>query len=170
MDLLVQILPDLLAKNQIQFILLGTGDLELEEKFKTLKNQFPDQVGVKIGFGEDLAHQIEAGSDVFLMPSRYEPCGLNDKYSLKFGTIPIVHATGGLDDSIIDYNQFPEKGTGFKFSKFDSETLFRTILRAVKVFQSKQEWVKIMKNAMKQDFSWSKAAEQYIEIYQKSKT
>lgn len=170
MDLIAQILPKILSGNELQFVLLGSGEKKLEDKFKYLENQFPNQVGVKIGFGQDLAHQIEAGSDVFLMPSRYEPCGLNDKYSLKFGTIPIVHATGGLEDSIIDYNRYPDKGTGFKFTNFKPDAFTHAILSALKLFQSKPQWVKLMRNAMKQDFSWNKSAEKYLEIYRRSKS
>ena len=170
MDLLSQILPKILSENEIQFVLLGTGEKKLENKFKSLKSQFPHQVGVKIGFGQELAHQIEAGCDVFLMPSRYEPCGLNDKYSLKFGTIPIVHATGGLEDSIIDYNHDPERGTGFKFTEFNPDAFIHAIQTALKLFQSESDWNKLMRNAMNQDFSWNKPAEQYLEIYRRKKS
>ncbi|MHA2238955.1 MAG: glycogen synthase GlgA [Candidatus Hodarchaeales archaeon] len=169
MDLLSQILPEILPKHELQFILLGNGEKKLEEKFKSLERKFPNQIGVKIGFGHDLAHQIEAGSDVFLMPSRYEPCGLNDKYSMKFGTVPIVHATGGLEDSIIDYDHNPEAGTGFKFTEFKPEAFIRAILSALKLFQSKPKWIKLMRNGMRQDFSWAKSAEKYLEIYRRSK-
>ncbi|MHA2164563.1 MAG: hypothetical protein ACXAAT_01740, partial [Candidatus Hodarchaeales archaeon] len=130
--------------------------------------EFPDKVGVKIGFGQALAHIIEAGIDIFLMPSRYEPCGLNDKYSLKYGSVPIVHYTGGLADSVIDYQKNPTEGTGFMFQKFEPGAFNQTILNALKLFQSKPTWKEMMKRGMQIDFSWSKAAEKYIQVYNRN--
>ncbi|PWI46898.1 starch synthase [Candidatus Heimdallarchaeota archaeon B3_Heim] len=167
MDLVLSVLPDFLSTEQIQFVLLGTGDSKLEEDFLALERQYPKQVGIKIGFGEALAHQIEAGIDVFLMPSRYEPCGLNDKYSLKYGSVPIVHCTGGLADSVIDYQTHPNDGTGFVFGQFNPDSFKKAVLNALKIFQVKSEWVKLIQRGMQQDFSWSKSAEQYLQVYKR---
>ena len=167
MDLILEVLPGLLKNNQLQFVLLGSGDLKLENQFLNLSKEFPNEVGVKIGFGQALAHIIEAGIDIFLMPSGYEPCGLNDKYSLKYGAIPIVHRTGGLADSVIDYQKNPTEGTGFKFREFKVGAFKQTILNALKLYQSKSSWEEMMKRGMQVDFSWSKAAEKYMQVYNK---
>jgi starch synthase len=122
-------------------------------------------VRVDLSFNDGLAHLIEAGSDIFLMPSRYEPCGLNQLYSLKYGTVPIVRATGGLDDSIEDVNANAGTGTGFKFRKYDSTELLKTVRRAVQLYADQTLWKKIMKNGMSKDFSWEASARKYLQIY-----
>jgi starch synthase len=165
MDLVLNVLPEILKKDQVQFVLLGSGESQLENQFLKLAKEFPDQVGVKIGFGQALAHIIEAGIDIFLMPSRYEPCGLNDKYSLKYGSIPIVHFTGGLADSVIDIQKNPTEGTGFIFTEFTERLFLQTINSALKLYQSKPTWEEMMKRGMRLDFSWSKAAEKYLQVY-----
>ncbi len=165
MDLILEVLPELLRTSQLQFVLLGSGDSQLENQFLNMSKEFPDNVGIKIGFGQALAHIIEAGIDIFLMPSRYEPCGLNDKYSLKYGAVPIVHDTGGLADSVIDYQGNPTEGTGFIFREFKPKAFNQIILNALKLFQSKPTWEEMMKRGMQIDFSWSKAAEKYIQVY-----
>lgn len=166
MDLVLKVLPRLL-KQEIQFILLGTGDPILENQFNEIGSKFPNKTGIALTFNDQLAHQIEAGADIFLMPSRYEPCGLNDKYSLKYGTIPIVNQTGGLADSVIDYIKNPKNGTGFVFNYFDEKQFENAIKHAIRVFNSKSEWHQLMLRGMKKDFSWLKAAEEYIKLYQK---
>jgi len=165
MDLILEVLPKILENNKFQFVLLGSGDVKLEKEFLNMASEFPDKVGVKIGFGQALAHEIEAGIDIFLMPSRYEPCGLNDKYSLKYGSVPIVHFTGGLADSVVDHQKNSNKGTGFVFSEFEARAFQETILNALKLYQSKHTWEEMMKRGMQLDFSWSKAAEKYIQVY-----
>ncbi len=167
MDLVLSVLPDLLSTGKIQFVLLGTGDAKLEYDFLALNKKYSEQVGVEIGFSQALAHQIEAGIDVFLMPSRYEPCGLNDKYSLKYGSVPIVHNTGGLADSVIDYQTNPAEGTGFIFDQFKPASFKKAVLTALNTFQSKADWVKLMQRGMNQDFSWVKSAEQYFNVYKR---
>ncbi|MFX0172424.1 MAG: glycogen synthase GlgA [Candidatus Hodarchaeota archaeon] len=167
MDLVLKVLPKFL-KREIQFILLGTGEPGLEKQFNKLSKEFPNKTGIALTFNDQLAHQIEAGSDIFLMPSRYEPCGLNDKYSLKYGTIPIVNRTGGLADSVIDYIKDPKEGTGFVFDSFDEKRFENAIKYALRVFNMKSEWHTLMKRGMEKDFSWSKAAEEYLKLYQKS--
>ncbi|UCE14849.1 MAG: glycogen synthase GlgA [Candidatus Heimdallarchaeota archaeon] len=169
MELVLKVISQLLGENRVQFVLLGTGDHNLEQKFHELGNLFPSQTGISLTYNDSLAHQIEAGADIFLMPSRYEPCGLNDKYSLRYGTIPIAFKTGGLSDSIIDYSSNSNKGTGFLFSSYDEGDFRDAIERALKVFQSKQKWVELVQRAMRQDFSWENAAKKYLNLYQKQK-
>ena len=163
-DLIAQIADDFL-KLDVQFILLGSGEKRYQELFEAIQKQYPQKVGVYLGFNNDLAHLIEAGSDMFLMPSRYEPCGLNQIYSLRYGTIPIVRATGGLDDTIEDYDPTTGNGTGFKFSHYDARELLKAIERTLTVFSNKPAWRKMMKQAMQKDFSWESSAKKYITLY-----
>jgi starch synthase len=116
-------------------------------------------------FNNELAHLIEAGSDMFLMPSRYEPCGLNQIYSLRYGTVPVVRATGGLDDTIEEYHPSAGTGTGFKFTKYESAEMLKSLARAVKAFGDQTGWRKLMKNGMAKDFSWEASARKYIQLY-----
>jgi starch synthase len=164
LDLILNILPDLLQDN-IQFVLLGTGDPKLENQFNEFGKQYSKETGISLTYNEHLAHQIEAGADIFLMPSRYEPCGLNDKYSLRYGTIPIVSKTGGLADSVVDYSKNSSRGTGFLFDVFTEDDFKDAIYRALKVFETKEKWVKLMQRGMQQDFSWYKAANAYLKLY-----
>ena len=165
-DLIGDIVNELMSLD-IQMVVLGTGEKRYHELFQKIHNKYPDKFGVYLGFSESLAHLIEAGSDMFLMPSRYEPCGLNQIYSLKYGTVPIVRATGGLDDTIENVDEKSGTGTGFKFNKYDSKELLKTIKKAIKVYQDKKIWTKIMKNGMSKDFSWSNSAKKYIALYKK---
>lgn len=163
-DLLGAIAPDLM-KLDIQLVILGTGEPKYHELFERLRTQHPKKVGLFLGFSNELAHLIEAGSDMFLMPSRYEPCGLNQMYSLKYGTVPIVRATGGLDDTIEDFNPSTKKGTGFKFVSYDAKEFLNTIKRALTVYQDAKMWKTLMTNGMKKDFSWAASAKKYITLY-----
>jgi starch synthase len=124
-------------------------------------------VGVRVAYDDALAHKIEGGADMFLMPSRYEPCGLNQIYSLRYGTVPIVRATGGLDDTIEDYHPSTGSGTGFKFSGFTGAELLETVLRALSVYANDAEWKKLMRNGMNKDFSWNASAREYAGLYGK---
>jgi len=162
-DLVLEILDDLLRQD-VQFVLLGSGDKEYEKAFETVQKKHPKHMGVVFGFDNELSHLIEAGSDMYLMPSKYEPCGLNQMYSMRYGTVPVVRATGGLDDTVEDYSS-NGKGTGFKFEKFDSKELSKAIQRALKVYQQPEEWKKIMRNGMQKDFSWEFSAKKYINLY-----
>jgi starch synthase len=162
-DLVLEIMDELLKSN-VQFVLLGDGDKSTEKHFDTLQKKYPDQIGMFFGFDKELAHLIEAGSDMFIMPSRYEPCGLNQMYSMRYGTIPVVRATGGLDDTVEDYAG-TGKGTGFKFDKYDGKELLKAIHRAIKVFQQPEEWKKLMRNGMAKDFSWEHSAKHYVNLY-----
>ncbi len=163
-DLIKEIADDLL-KLEIQIVLLGSGEKKYQELFEAVQKRYPKKVGLYFGFNNDLAHLIEAGSDMFLMPSRYEPCGLNQMYSLRYGTIPIVRATGGLDDTIEDYDSTTGNGTGFKFSLYDPKELLKAIERAVAHYGNMTAWRKMMKQAMLKDFSWESSAKKYSNLY-----
>ena len=146
-------------------LVLGTGEKRYEVFFESLRLRRPDQVAIAMKFDNVLAHKIEAGADMFLMPSRYEPCGLNQMYSLKYGTVPIVRATGGLDDSVQEWDSQSGTGNGFKFSEYTSESLLNAAARARKAFEDKEAWQTIMKNGMKGNYSWKSSALQYLTIY-----
>lgn len=163
-DLIGEIADDFL-KLDVQYVLLGSGEKKYQDLFETIQKRYPQKVGVHFGFDNELAHLIEAGSDMFLMPSRYEPCGLNQLYSLRYGTIPIVHATGGLEDTIEDHDASTGNGTGFKFTRYDGKELLRAIERAVGIYANKSAWRKMMKQAMQKDFSWESSARKYVSLY-----
>ncbi|UCG04269.1 MAG: glycogen synthase GlgA [Candidatus Heimdallarchaeota archaeon] len=166
MELVLKVVPKLLDQNKIQFVLLGTGDPKLEQQFNELSKKYPSKVGIALTYNDHLAHQIEAGADIFLMPSRYEPCGLNDKYSLRYGTIPVAFNTGGLADSIIDYSTDANRGTGFLFKTYDESHFISAIDKSLKIFQIEHEWEQIMLRGMLQDFSWQNSADAYFKLYQ----
>ncbi len=152
----------------IQMVILGSGDEKYETLFKELALKYSKKLAVNIKFDNALAHLIEAGCDMFLMPSRYEPCGLNQLYSLKYGAVPIVRETGGLADTIENCNPAKNTGTGFIFKNYDSAKLLTTIRFAVEVYKNKDVWDKLVKRGMEQDFSWDKSAAKYEEIYEKA--
>ena len=167
LDLVQAIMPSLVADN-IGFVLQGTGEERYQYAFAELRNRHPDLVGVEIGYSEELAHKIIAGADIFLMPSRYEPCGLDQLYCLRYGTIPVVRAVGGLEETIIEYNPDSGQGTGFKFSTFNPEELLAAIKRALSLFRNPSAWEGVRQQAMQQEFSWQRAAAQYQELYEKA--
>jgi len=164
MDLVQKVFNDLM-KLDLQFIVLGTGDKKYHAFFDKMSHKYKNKFSCYLGFSDELAHLIEAGSDIFLMPSKTEPCGLNQMYSLKYGTVPIVRETGGLADTVIRYNEKNGEGTGFSFKKYDSKEFLKEIKRALKVFNDKKAWLKIIKNGMKTDFSWNSSAKKYIDLY-----
>jgi starch synthase len=163
-DLIAQIM-DRLAREEMIMLILGSGDKLYEEMFQRLNKQFPNKIAVKVAFDNAIAHKIEAGADMFLMPSRYEPCGLNQIYSLKYGTVPIVRATGGLDDTIEPWDARSGKGTGFKFVDYTGEALLATIKQALLAYQDPSSWQTLMRNGMSRDFSWGASARDYSKIY-----
>ncbi|HNR67304.1 MAG TPA: glycogen synthase GlgA [bacterium] len=165
-DILLEGAEKIFALN-LQLIILGTGESRYETGLKALQRKFPQKLALHFKFDDELAHLIEAGSDCFLMPSRFEPCGLNQLYSLKYGTLPIVHATGGLADTIIDVTKDPAKGNGFVFQEYSASALYEAIERAVGEFVAGKEWQKIVKRAMRLDFSWKSLAEKYVKLYHK---
>jgi starch synthase len=167
-DLITQIM-DRLAREEMILVVLGTGDKVYEEMFLRLQKQFPQKIAVKVAYDNTIAHKIEAGADMFLMPSRYEPCGLNQIYSLKYGTVPIVRATGGLDDTIEPWDARTGKGTGFKFSEYSGESLLLTIKSALQAFRDEASWQVLMKNGMSRDFSWGASAKEYVKVYERAR-
>lgn len=158
-DLLQQAAPALLAENCL-LVVLGTGNSRYEQFLHELASAYPKQVGVRIGYDERLAHKVEAGADIFLMPSRYEPCGLNQIYSLRYGTIPVVRATGGLEDTV-------DETTGFKFRPYTAEAMLEALRAALRTFGDPSRWRTMMVAAMKKDFSWRAPAAAYAALYQK---
>jgi starch synthase len=167
-DLIAQISGDLMKEN-LALVALGTGQSEHEKLFKQLAEKYPARVGVKIGYDNTLAHKIEAGSDMFLMPSRYEPCGLNQVYSLRYGAVPIVRATGGLDDTIQNFVPKTQQGTGFKFEKYDAGELLACIREALKTHRDAKAWRAVQANGMAKDFSWKTSAAAYVTLYEAAK-
>jgi starch synthase len=155
-----------MAEAHLQFVLLGSGSSEYERAFRTLAARYPDRIGVRIGFDYGLSHRIESGADYYLMPSRFEPCGLNQLYSLRYGTIPVVRATGGLDDSVVDASEDSEGATGIKFSKYASGALARAVRKALILYQSPTALNHYRRNAMMADFSWERAATEFSRFYQ----
>src|ERR1700732_869730 len=167
-DLISQIM-DRLAREEMTVVALGAGGKPYEEMFVRLNKQFPNKIAVKIAYDNAVAHKIEAGSDMFLMPSRYEPCGLNQIYSLKYGTVPIVRATGGLDDTIEPWDARTGKGTGFKFNEYNGESLLLTIKQALVAFRDQTSWQVLMRNGMNKDFSWNASAREYGKVYERAR-
>jgi starch synthase len=167
-DLIAEV-ADRLVREPLRMVVLGTGEKQYEFLFQRLAQQFPQIFAVKIAYDNKLAHKIEAGADMFLMPSRYEPCGLNQIYSLRYGTVPIVRATGGLDDTIEHFNPQTGKGTGFKFYDYHGEALLGVVREAIAAFADKRAWHQIMRNGMVKDHSWSNSAREYARVYEKAR-
>ena len=166
-DLVLQIIPELLRQTDARFVIVGSGDAHFEYALSELAHHHPERVMVYIGYSEKLAHRIEAGADMFLMPSRFEPCGLNQLYSLAYGTLPIVHATGGLADTVVnatEENIDAGTATGFVFYDPSRHALKSTLLHALHCYTKKRTWQKLQKTAMLQDFSWEKSAKAYLTL------
>jgi starch synthase len=151
-----------------QYVVLGTGERRYHDLLAALARQFPKSFSCRIAFDNGLAHLMEAGADIFLMPSRYEPCGLNQLYSLKYGTVPVVRAVGGLDDTIIDYDAATDSGTGFKFEEYSVEAFLEAVGRALAAYKDGARWKALMRRCMADDFSWEHSARQYIHLYEKA--
>ena len=165
---------DLLAESRHElprldasFVLLGTGERRYEDLWRGLAESHPDRFGVRIGFDEAMAHRIEGGADMFLMPSRFEPCGLNQMYSLRYGTVPVVRATGGLADTVQDFDPVSGSGTGFTFREYTAVALMRTLRRALDAFQDRASWRRLQVAGMRQDPSWDESARKYLEAYER---
>ncbi|MEO8210523.1 MAG: glycosyltransferase, partial [bacterium] len=146
-----------------QMVILGLGEEKYHKFLKNAEKKYKNKLAIHIGFNETLAHQIEAAADMFLMPSKYEPCGLNQMYSLRYGTVPIVRNTGGLSDTIIDYRK--PNGNGFLFDKYDSNELLKAILTALSLYKDKPKWNKLVRQGMSLDFSWKVSAAKYMKLY-----
>jgi starch synthase len=166
-DLLMEILEPLFSLD-IGFVLLGTGEQKYHDLFTQVAQKYPEKAGIRIAYDDRLAHKIEGGADFFLMPSKYEPCGLNQIYSLKYGTIPVVRATGGLDDTILHYDPASKKGNGFKFTRYDAKEFLNTIKGAIGFYSQPGHWKQLLQNAMTADFSWKRSAEAYLQLYRKA--
>jgi starch synthase len=164
-DLLFDSLAEILATRDMALVALGSGDAKYEDFFAYLQRRFPDRVVFHRGYHDELAHLIEAASDMFLMPSLYEPCGLNQMYSLKYGTIPIVRRTGGLADSVQMWDSQTRQGTGIVFNDFDSNAIRWAIHTALDLHKDRDAWLQMMRNAMTQDFSWDRQAQEYVTLY-----
>ncbi len=163
-DLLVESLSTLFAQD-VRLIVLGTGETVIEEALKKSRERFPTRLGLRIAYDDSLARKILAGSDCFLIPSLYEPCGLTQMYCQKYGSVPIVRATGGLDDTVDDFNSATGAGTGFKFEAATSGALVEAVRRAVQAHRDKPQWEKIMRAGMRRDFSWNRSGESYLQLY-----
>ena len=163
---LLDAIMDRLLEREVSLVVLGTGEEKYQLLFSELAEKYPKKLGVRLTFDNALAHKIEAGSDMFLMPSLYEPCGLNQIYSLKYGSIPVVRATGGLDDTVVPFDTKTNKGTGFKFNLYQAEALWSALEEALEVYQDQDRWIQLMKNAMTVDFSWETSSKEYIKLYQ----
>jgi len=169
-DLVCACADDLVGLD-VQAVFLGTGETKFEEKLQQIARQTPQKVSVTIGYDEPLSHEIEAGADIFLMPSHYEPCGLNQMYSLIYGTVPIVRAVGGLADSVVDATETNiSNGTanGFTFHDYRSDVLFRQICRAYGLFHDRHTWQQLMHIGMDRDWSWNRSATEYLNVYQRA--
>jgi starch synthase len=163
-DLIAAAADELVALDA-SWIMLGSGETRFEDLWRSLAARHPDRVSVRIGFDERLAHQIEAGSDMFLMPSRFEPCGLNQLYSLRYGTVPVVRATGGLDDTVTDVDEAGSKGTGFKFRDYTPAALLSALSRALAAYKDPAAWQQLQKRGMREDHSWDASAAEYVKLY-----
>jgi starch synthase len=167
--LLSECIEDILKNMNVQFVILGAGNNQLEDYYGNLPGRFPGKTGSFIGYNNELAHLIEAGSDFFLMPSISEPCGLNQIYSLRYGTLPIVRATGGLNDTIENYNQETGEGTGFKFLEASGKAIYNTVKWALETYNDRKTHLnKLVRNAMKQHFSWEESAKEYLQLYSRA--
>jgi starch synthase len=164
-ELISQAIWDLLQMD-IQIVILGSGEKWAEGFFSDVASRYSDKFATFIGYNEALAHKIEAGSDMFLMPSLFEPCGLNQIYSLRYGTIPIVRAVGGLDDTIKNLDGYTKNPNGFKFYEASKDALVNTIRWAVDIYYQKEIFSNLIKNGMKERFSWDKAASKYEKLYE----
>ena len=166
-DLFAEAVPSLLPSGS--FAVLGTGDLRYEKLLLDLAATYPDRFAAKIGFDESLAHLIEAAADIFLMPSRFEPCGLNQMYSMRYGTVPVVRATGGLADTVTDYNDAARTGTGFTFRPYTAAAMLGAMERARAAFANSRTWKTLQVAGMRQDFSWDRSAGEYVKLYESAR-
>ena len=166
-DLLGPVLEQILLSD-VQFVLLGTGDPEYHQMMESLQARFPDKVRVFLRFDEPLAHRIYAGCDLFLMPSRFEPCGLGQMIAMHYGAVPVVHKTGGLADTVLDYHERPDRATGFVFDAYTPEACIDALERALRVYRDREAWAAIQARGMKADFSWKGSAQKYVDVYRRA--
>lgn len=166
LDLIDHVIKDILINDRVQIVILGSGHDRYEKKFSSLANKYPDKLAVYIGYNGALANRIYAGSDMYLMPSHYEPCGLSQLISLRYGTIPIVRETGGLNDTIQAYNEFTHSGNGFSFKNYNAHDMLHTIRHAEYYYYNRKDiWKHLIKTAMTGDYSWEQSAAKYLDLY-----
>jgi starch synthase len=163
-DLIAALAQDL-PRLEASFVVLGTGEARYQDLWTRLAAAHPDRIGVHVGFSEPLAHLIEAGADIFLMPSQFEPCGLNQMYSLRYGTVPVVRAVGGLADTVTDYARGPRAATGFVFEPYNPSALLEALNRALTAYGNRTRWTALQRRGMAQDHSWDRSAREYVKIY-----
>lgn len=163
-DLIAYMMPELMRED-LQIVILGTGEHQYQSMFNYYDSNFSDKVSARITFNTSLAQQIYAGSDMFLMPSLFEPCGIGQMLAMRYGSLPIVRETGGLKDTVIPYNKFTGEGNGFSFKNYNAHEMFFCLKNAIKLFRDKETWTKLVENAMSTDNSWKKSAKEYIETY-----
>jgi len=166
-DLLAE-LSDELPRLNASYVMLGSGERRYEDLWLALASRYPDRVATRIGFDDRLAHQIEGGADIFLMPSRFEPCGLNQMYSLRYGTLPVVRATGGLYDTVTNYDERTGSGTGFTFDQYSPQALLSTLRWALQTYGNRAAWRRMQVAGMQQDFSWDASARDYVRVYERA--
>ena len=167
-DLIAYVLEEMLETMDVQFVVLGTGETKYQEMFYYFQNKYPEKLSSYIGYSEEKAHQIYASCDAFLMPSQFEPCGLSQMMSMRYGTVPIVRETGGLKDTVIPYNEYENKGNGFSFANYNAHEMLGSIRYAQSVFtEDKKSWSQLMIRGMKEDFSWTKSSKEYQKLYDK---
>lgn len=164
---LIYNIADELAKKNLQFVLLGTGDPKIESWMQEIARKYPEKMYAKIAFDAHFAQQIYAGADIFLMPSKFEPCGLGQMIAMRYGTLPIVRLTGGLEDTVAGYNPETEEGDGFVFQNYVSHEFLEAIKKALSLYQNQEKWYKVVRRVMQRDFSWKHSAQEYIKLYKK---
>jgi starch synthase len=157
-----------LVHRPVRMVVLGSGDRDVQDGFMFLAQQAPDRFAVRFQYDNALAHKIVAGADLFLMPSRFEPCGLTQMYSLRYGTVPIVRSTGGLVDTVEPYDPATGKGTGFRFDHADGTGLVWSLDQALAVFRRREAWKGLVRNGMSRDFSWERSARNYVQLFQRA--
>lgn len=166
-DLVERVIEDIMATTNISLVVLGAGEKRYENSFRYFASKYPDRISVNLKFDSRLAHMIYAASDMFLMPSKFEPCGLSQMIALRYGSLPIVRETGGLKDTVVPYNKYTGEGNGFSFSNYNAHEMMYTIERAIEIYREKSYWDSIVKRAMNEDFSWRKSALMYKSLYNK---
>lgn len=167
LDLIVRMMDEILQHEDIQFVMLGTGDREYEEWFKGLEWRFPNKVSANIKFSNELAQRMYAAADIFLMPSDYEPCGIGQLIALRYGAVPVVRETGGLKDTVQQYDKYTNEGNGFVFGDYNAHEMMYALKRALSAYENFEEWQHIVANAMNTDYSWKNSAKEYKELYRK---